>query len=489
MLIRKFLSLTGYRLLSLVLMVIFLGLIPFVIPADEFGSYNLILSVVLVISSGLLSFGNHALLRFGREELKHQDQIGRSLATRLVLHVLMFVVGMFLLFAVWPLLQPTLGIQEEYIFVVIGIAVIIVSFNEMGTAAAQTTERFTGFGIAPVALRIIQLAALAVIFLTKSSSWQILLWGTLCGYLLSAGITWSRIPRKTVGTFSFDANRFKGMLTYSWSLPFAAVSVISIDWMDIWFIQHYLGLSETGTYAWVYSMVLVIRTIVAPLSALMVPGYIDMRITDDRSSWNAILNASQTVLHIVLALCLLPVGVSLAVISGANLGSYQNVLVLAAVLVPAAVFQMGITFWYPMICADKTLIGKGSAVLVLSALGNAMGNILFIPYLGVVGAAWSTALATWLAAMGFLWILRADSGDKEKGTLIVRRIWSIAISGLLVALTSIISVHLSAGQALMMCLAVTLGLLFWLWVRGEISSLAATVKAYRTGRSETSDLP
>ncbi len=91
-LIKTNLSIAGLRLISLVLAAILMLLVIVVIPTDNFGRFNLIMSVGQVIVAASLSFFNLALLRYARASFTLHGVIGEALATRSILHLLLLAI-------------------------------------------------------------------------------------------------------------------------------------------------------------------------------------------------------------------------------------------------------------------------------------------------------------------------------------------------------------------------------------------------------------
>ena len=403
--IKSYTSLAGLRLLSFGLAAAFLAIVAGAVPAAEFGRYSLVLSVVLVIGSGLLSFGNPALLRFAREEYTASGLVGRALATRLVAHAGLTLVVLTALWLLHPLLSAKIGVPSDSLGLMV-LALLLVPLNEMATFAAQSVNRYTGYGIGPVILRLAQLASVTLIYVLAVASWKILMIGTLAGYGLCAILSWSRVPRRAIRNLRPSLHEFRRFGNFSWSLPIASMSVVLMDWMDLWFIQYFLGTASVGVYAWVYNISLMARALLTPLGALVAPRLIDLSVTKDTAALARIVRVSQSLVLLVIALIPGIVGLFIVALGAVDLGDYQAGIAPAMILIAAGAFQFGVTFWYPMILAQEQLVARGTLVLLLGAALNAAGNWLLIPLLAAPGAAFATALAICFNMMGFILILR-----------------------------------------------------------------------------------
>lgn len=424
--IKTYASLVGLRLVSFGLAAAFLTLIAIFVPAAEFGRYSLVLSVVLVIGTGLLSFGNHALLRFAREEFKTNGSVSRALGTRLVIHGVLTLAALLAVWLIHPVLVARIGIPTGS-FGLIALALLVVPANEMATFTAQAVGRYTGFGLGPVVLRLGQLTFISLIYVFALISWKALMIATLAGYAACAAVSWSRVPRQALRNLrasSYDLRRFG---SFSWSLPFGSASVVLMDWMDLWFIQHFLGTASVGVYAWVYNISLMARALLTPLGALIAPLLIDLSVSGDTAAMTRIMRVSQSLALLVVASIPAISGLFIVAASVLDLGDYQAGVAAATILIAGGAFQLGVTFWYPMILARERLVARGTLVLILGSTLNALGNWFLIPLVGMPGAAFATALAMSFNMLGFLFVIRRHFAIDEGPSLLATVIFAVVI--------------------------------------------------------------
>ena len=92
--LKEYLSLAGIRGLSLVLAAMVILLVTLVVPAADFGRFNLMMAVTQIITAATLSFPNLGLLRFAREDYTLRGNIGEALATRGVVHLVLLLAAL-----------------------------------------------------------------------------------------------------------------------------------------------------------------------------------------------------------------------------------------------------------------------------------------------------------------------------------------------------------------------------------------------------------
>lgn len=403
--LQSYFKLIQQRILSLVLAAIFLGLVPAVLPIEEFGQYSLVFSVIQVVGSGFLSLGNQALFRFACEEFSEKKQIGETLVARLIIYAVMLVFILPIVWVAFPKIHDFFGLTNEgLIYIMVGL--VIISFNEMGTFAAQSINQYVGYGLAPVLLRAIQLATLLILAYIPFDAWTALLIGTLFGYFCTAVFSWSRIPIKAVSGLSFSKKILEKYISYSWSIPLATLSLMLINVMDVWFLQYFKGVDGVASYAWAYNIPLLVAALLAPLAALLTHQFVELRVENNLVGEIVFSKGAQALWLLVASLCPLGVSIIYNLFSLLNLGDYQDAVVPISILTAVLVFQFGLTFWEAMIRANERLVWRGAIIIFFMAGINAVGDYFFIPDFGGVGAAYATAIAYGIGAIGHFFVIR-----------------------------------------------------------------------------------
>lgn len=404
--IHAYLSIVGLRTISICLAAIFIGFVTFAVQAEDFGRFSLILSLIQVIGTGTLSFCNLALLRYAREEYAETESIGVALGTRMFIHIVTLAIILPLAWLISPAFLNLLDLGEASIGILL-FGLLIIPLNEMGTVAAQSVGRYVGFGASPLIFRSIQISCLFLMFILSITAWEFLAIGTLLGYAVGGAIAWASIPISALKEIRFRLSSFKKFLTYSWSIPFALLSVVLLNWQDLWFIQYFLDTKMVGVYAWGYNISLLAAAMLAPLSALMSTNVIDLSLKNAQGKFKQYSEMANSVFY--LAVCIFPM---LAILFGLffnliPLGDYHNAIIPAQLLILAIVFQSGRVFWEAVVFAYEKTAAIGAAIMVGMAIINGLLNLLLVPTIGVSGAAISTLAAFSFGMLGLYLSVRS----------------------------------------------------------------------------------
>ncbi len=452
--IRQYLSVAGLRALSFAFAGAFLALVAMAMPSDAFGRFSLALSVMQVVGTGFLSFGNLALLRFAREEYKATGQIGGTLGVRLALYGVVLALAATILWLVFPQLVEGLGLAPAVLPLLL-LGLVVLSLQEMGAFCSQAVERYTGYGLAPAAFRLTQLVTVAVMFLYAATSWWVLMWGTIAGYAVGALINWTRIPRRTLRGLALTRDTIGRYIAYSWSTPIATASVVLVSWMDLWFLERYHGTAAVGVYAWAYSISLFATALITPIGALLSPRLIDLKVSGDREGLRRLVSLSKSLFAGCVVLAALAAGAFGAAGQWIDLGSYAGAIAPAMILVAATALQLGTNLSYQTALAHEDLISHATVVLVIGGLVNALGDWALVPALGGVGAAIATAGAFAVNMAGLLWIVERHLGRAPGPGLA-----QLMAFGAVAIVTVVLAVFLDSFGAPLLCAAVGTVLLF-----------------------------
>jgi O-antigen/teichoic acid export membrane protein len=191
----------------------------------------------------------------------------------------------------------------------------------------------------------------------------------------------------------FSLSAVRGLLVFG--LPFvpSALSQLVIDLSDRFMIKFYLGVDAAGIYGIVYVLSLPMLLLVRVLRAAWVPAILD--IEDQREAGPLVARVMTYFVASTGLLFLVTVSFRrelIGLICGGNAADYLTaegivgpitfayMLFGAYVLLTAGVFTEGRSRMLPAI------VGGGAAV-------NVAINLVFIPRVGLVAAAWSTAVA------------------------------------------------------------------------------------------------
>ncbi len=390
--LKTYFSLVILQFVGLFFSACFIVLISFAVPADVFGKFSLVLSIIQIVSTVGLGWTNAALLRYAREEYSARGTIGEALVARLSIHVVLMI----LIFSVLSVYEAKIVEWTRTgtgTLQLIMLGILAISVAEMGSYAGQAVKRFSGYGWAFVAAKGIQFGTAILIYVGVFEGWEPLILGTVLGYGVASTITWKQVAGKICSNMKLSLREVKRILKYSWSVPFGTLGGIFVTWMDMWFINYYLDTQNVGVYSWAYYIILLASTVLMPLSAVLAPRLIDLRVAEDRAAISRYLQQISAIFFVVVSTMPLVMASVFGLFSLVDMGDYQAAMEPTMILLGATVF-IGIGYLInPLLAAFEGLVVYGAISSLTVALINAVGNIFLIPEFGISGAAIATAIA------------------------------------------------------------------------------------------------
>ena len=412
------------RFVSIGLAILFIFLVGVYFSPAEFAKFSLSLSVIQIGSAAILSWPNRSFLRFGREAYNTKANLGEPFAARLVIHAVLLVLMLVLVLLFYKPLSNYINVsQNDFVWLLIG-GILLLPASEMSLIVAQICGKFTAHAFAPIVQKGIQLGVICAVLAGFIPNWQLLLLFSILGYLFSSLLLWTRIP-KTVLSFHISVPEIIRALRYSWAMPFSALGALLIQWMDIWFIRHYLDESSAGHYAWAYSVTILTTSILVPLSAVLALTAIDLELEANADGLTALLKKIFSVCMFFGAL--LPIGIICIAIVGHSIipVNYLISLPVMLLLLAATLCQMGMSFVESIIYARVSLVSKMMLIVLAMVFVKAAVNIALISKIGMAGSAIATILCY---GIGMLLQWRMIGARLEAGNL---NAWPIFITALI----------------------------------------------------------
>jgi O-antigen/teichoic acid export membrane protein len=377
------------------------------VPPAVFARYSLMLSIAQVGYAVAFAWINHALFRYAREERVRHGTISGAVRPALYAHAALIALCALAAVATGPAVAALAGLPVSALpWCVAGIAAL--AAFETATYAAQAGGRFDGYGpghaLAKAGPFVAVLACTAV-----APDAEKLFAGALAGWL--AGLAWTARVSSWAGPARPGTAR--RMLAYGWRLPFASAAGMVVAWFGVWALQMREGAEVAGIYAWTVALVAIAAAALIPLSALLAPGMVDLRLAGDPARLRTAV-ARAVAVALFVAMLGVPALLALRFVAAVALPSAyaeaQPLLVLLCAALPAQLLSYLLS---PLLMADETLVGALTRANVATALFLAGGIWICLPVAGALGAAVVSGIAVWaLATYGLVLAARLGGDDR-----------------------------------------------------------------------------
>lgn len=285
--------------------------------------------------------------------------------------------------------DPNLG---RYVLLLLGVLVSSVSFS-LTMAYYRAISRITTNTVLSTIEMFATLAALIVVTgLLHGALEHALLVMIAIDLVLSVACLLDILRRD--GGFGFSGSWVMKLLRYSLPLVPTAALYWVVDSSDRFVIVHFLGLDQAGVYSAAYRVTQIIKILVQPLSFVLLPAMASL--WEQRRESEALGYLSKS-LHAYI-LVAIPAVAGLTAIGSplmvllAGASEFEVSTSLVALLAVGELFAGIYQLWvYVLYVKERTPILI--AFFAASAALNLVGNLLLVPRLGILGAAWATFLA------------------------------------------------------------------------------------------------
>jgi O-antigen/teichoic acid export membrane protein len=376
------------------------------LTSAEYGTLALVSTLVGLLTTLYRLGMDGSLMRL------HFDTEGRSrgsLYSTIALFTLglaAVVTGILAILGISVLRDPILGIA----FWPVGlIAILIALTNSIGFVpsvifrATQQASKFAVFSIGGFLLT----AGLVVALLVLARQGLV---GALVGQLLAGALILvvALVITVRTGGISFNVAQLRASLSFGLPLVPHALSAWALKLMDRWLIAIFIGLSPTmtlaaiGAYSLGYQIGSIVTIVLTSFNSAWSPYFFSV---GDEESGPRLHREMTTI--VMLGLLALGVGIAALSVEAIELiarRGYEGAAAVIPVVVLGSLLQALYTMFVTVVFHTKRT--RRIALLTFaSALVNLVLNVLLIPPLGILGAAWATvggyaffALGTYLYA-------------------------------------------------------------------------------------------
>ena len=366
----------------------------------EYGRYSVLFAIVTSCTAGLSTWLPQGILRYF--STSHTDrEVARFKSATLLGLLLSMVIGVFVLAtALWFERQPFWRSILGELLLAAGMLYGVFIIELQAMLKSHEVALFE-------AMRSIFcfVVPLCIILLAGKRNAAALLTGVLFGYILPLGVAWWRQGRTSflrtdlAHHSSHDSFRIlKTLWTYGWPVGIWSMCLTLQSAIDRYFIQHYSGDANAGSYAAMYDVIVRSFSLLCfPLVMSSNSLVMERWNKGDRSGAVSIIESSlkyQAVISVLflLGLIVLAQQVNYVILGGRRESSTASLVLPLAI--GGFLWQVSYFVHKPLelMCRTKRMLSAMIGALMVSVGGNYM----FIPMYGYTAAAY-VAIAAPLA--------------------------------------------------------------------------------------------
>lgn len=358
------------------------------INTEDYGLLALIVITTSVLNN-IFSFGLlKSLFRFYFDNKEDKTDIARSAFSTII------PINTFMVLFV-SLISPILSlliigkIEYFYIFILLTIEGAFLNVSNIGMSvfrAQRRSKQYSMIYIVNVSLKLTLIISFIIFF-------KMGIFGIIFGRLISSIIFLSVVLKHNWKYLSLRINKRLSweMLKFGTPFIFIGISSFVLDWFDRYFINFFIGLSEVGIYNIGYQMASVVTILFfGPFNYIWTPIKFEVMNYRNRNLYykKIFIYISFFSFFLFLLFSLLNYEPIRIIVDPSYWGSYQVIplVTLSYIFVGiTSTVNLGIHF------EKKTLYSF--YITIVGVVLNIILNIFFIPYYGMIGAAYTTLIS------------------------------------------------------------------------------------------------
>ncbi len=360
-----------------------------VLSVEDMGRYSLFLMVVNLALILGLNWSDSAVVRHGREELVRSGKVNQSFWARVYL-ALPFMLLFSIIFIVFrKQLAAYIGIEPRLIVFVIGMFVFNGLLNSI-LYLYQALDKLKRMAYVMLSQKLLYLLGLGLIFfgVFKARLSLVLILINL-SFLLSFIITIIGLDFSTVRPRIFNKEYFRKIWGFSWPQLIGFSGLYIINYIDLYVIKRYMTVADVGVYSVAYNGFLVITGTIMILNTIFMPLIVEYRTKKRFDLIKKYLKKIPLMSGLWVIIVVIGILLSNHIVVGLFSEKYIHSIPSFKILLIGSVFSFIRICLIPVINAFDFVLYFQISNLVMM-VSNIILDILFIPNIGITGAAYGT---------------------------------------------------------------------------------------------------
>ena len=383
--------------------VLLLGFVSFpiftrLLTVEDYGLMSLVIKLAVLFTVFSKLGLQNSVLRFYEENRSSPDPS----VHRRYFSTLFFGAGLagllmaaFFLVGVWGTPHSLITTNVKRLLVFAGALIFIRTMQSIVSAFLQAEGRARAYNALQIATRISSiLIVVAVLYMWKNGATGFLSATVLVegvGIIIMSFFFWRRGLLDIRG---FDSQFFRTTVAFGLPLICYEIASVFLDSGDRILVQHYLGAKDLGYYSAAYNISGYLQqTLMTPINLALYPVYMKLWTNHGKNETQAFLVKSldHFVLFATWIVCVVSITARDAIAFLASQKFQEADRLLPLLVAGLMIYAVHIFFNAGLLIYKKTL--TMASLVVYACIANLVLNIILLPRIGMMGAAWATLLS------------------------------------------------------------------------------------------------
>ncbi len=390
---RNYLTLIVTQFISSLSALATVWLLTRLLGAGGYGQVAALIAAAFLIATAALNWSAMSLARIGCEEFVETGRLTQTFWTRTYLLALNWL----LILATAPFWQPLLAnrlhLTREAQFLLFAYLAALSLFGHVQHALMGAKLQSLS-GRLQAAERLLILTGAALLFWKGGSVVGVIAVqavGSLCASLVGL---W-RLRRLIGRPVLLKPVLLRRVLLFSLPLiPQSLIGYFSTNYLDAWFIQHYLSAADLGVYSIAYQLTGTVMQLPVLVSSLLLPMFTTLEVRQGNRQLDRYMRELLPVMSLGWALAgTLVTGLIVLLLPLVFGEQFAAAAPLMWPLMAAGVIVGPMSMGYGPLLNAKSATMAIAVGAVAGAATNVLLNFLLIPRCGLLGCAWATAFS------------------------------------------------------------------------------------------------
>lgn len=410
----NYFSVVGAQAISIPLSLLYLSLITRIMGPVNYGRFALFLASFQFFYTIFINWIRNSTIRFGSEEFTKQNTLNRIFSTQVLVlsAVLCFVISLAFIFK--KNITTFTGLSTD-IYLYLVVYLIFYTMFDFICILLQVTHQMQRYGLSLVVRKCIMLSLVILLLAFKMGLTPL---GLVYIEIVSCfAVTLFAVSPLWKGRYFFPVvlskQFFSDIVRYSWPVMILYVLGYFLLWADTLFIRLFLNFDSVGQYELANRLMQYVSSLIFPISIIAFPMVVSIK---SKGREDLIVKYAQRVIPqvsffwgIFMMFLMLFSGILFKVAFGSQ---YLNSVLIFRVLLIGASFQF-LSVMYVSILQSYDLNRELLLVAAVAVVLNLSGDVLLIPRIGIMGAAFSKSVS--LVAAGLFLMSRSLKCVNIKG--------------------------------------------------------------------------
>jgi len=365
-----------------------------ILSPEGFGSYSLSMMIVFFFTGAFIASSQTPFIVYANEELKRTGKINKSFSVQLLFLLCSIVFFMLLTFVFHEYITNFAKISDLQLSVLF-LAYLGIGLNSVIENLFLALNKRINYSLYSLAIGIMNMVLLIFFYFQNNLNLNTIFLIYFLSSIISALLFLHKIDTAILFPFVFDKKLFREMFQWTKWQIMGLTAVYFIHWGDNLVLRYFVSMEEIGVYNLGYQIFKGLISLTFILNSYFLP-FVSQNI-DDKEKIRNYLYVKRPKIMVAGTLGIIFIYMIIPYLFNSIYGStYSASVVVLRILLISLIFHLYLVFYIPLFNSTKAYKFI-QTVNVIQIVINICLNIIFVPTMGIKGAAIGTTLAYFIS--------------------------------------------------------------------------------------------